>query len=186
MLMRLYVCSNSGHTYKVRRFLLLADIGHEYHFVGLKPAKPDRSPEFVAACRYGHAPVMLEVGRSGDPSNAILIGLARRRRRFACADGKWPRLLEWSFRETVWVGTSASNLRFAHGYDAQPEPMTDYPETLVRGNLAVEQVLDEREFRLPPGFGIADTSSAGDLYRLSDISVSGNGYPAHSDQVPGP
>jgi glutathione S-transferase len=175
----LYGCSNSGHTYKVRLFLLLAGIEHEYRFVSLKPAKPDRLPDFVGASAYGEVPVLRHAGRHWCQSNAILIELARHHRCFAGGDGEWPRLLEWLFWEADRVGASVSNLRFARKYAPRPQPVMDYLESLARNDLAVlEQALDEHAFLLPCGFSIADISCAGYLYWLSDIGVSDEEYPA--------
>lgn len=43
--MLLYGSTDSGHSYKVRSFLLLCDLAHEYRWVDLDKPRPERLAE---------------------------------------------------------------------------------------------------------------------------------------------
>ena len=47
--MLLYGSTDSGHSYKVRWFLLLADLAHEYRWIDLNRPRAERAQDFVTA-----------------------------------------------------------------------------------------------------------------------------------------
>ena len=93
-MLRLYGNVASGHSYKIRLFLLLAGIEHEYREVDLDVPHRQRAADFVAASRFGEVPVVVIDGEAVCQSNAILITLAERYSHFRGTDAEWPTVLE--------------------------------------------------------------------------------------------
>jgi glutathione S-transferase len=111
--MLLYGSTGSGHSYKVRSFLLLAGLQHEYRWIDLRQPRLQRPAGFVAASKFGEVPVLVDEGRALCQSNAILIYLAQKVRRFAGHASEWQAVLEWLSWEANRIGFSVPNLRFA-------------------------------------------------------------------------
>jgi glutathione S-transferase len=91
----LYGSTDSGHSFKVRSFLLLAGVPHTYRWIDLALPRPERPPEFVAASKFGEVPVLID-GDGGRPlcqSNAILVYLAQKTQRFAGRPSEWQAVL---------------------------------------------------------------------------------------------
>ena len=76
--MLLYGSTDSGHSYKVRLFLLLAGIPHRYERINLDLPRGERPLAFRSASLFGEVPVLVDDGRAHCQSNAILMRLAGR------------------------------------------------------------------------------------------------------------
>jgi glutathione S-transferase len=176
--MLLYGCTDSGHSYKVRSFLLLTGTAHDYQWIDLSVARARRPPEFVAASKFGEVPVLVEDGVAMCQSNVILAHLARRGARF-CGDGAaWHSVLEWLSWETNRIGFSVPNLRFALLWSAQPEPVMAYLRQRALADLAtLEAALADTDFLLPCGPTIADISCSAYLFWLHQIGIEEDAFP---------
>lgn len=170
----LYGNSGSGHSYKPALFLALAAIPHEYRPVNLEIARIERAPDFVAVSPYGEVPVLVEDGVSLAQSNAILLHLARRHRRFGAKDeAGWDRLTQWLFWEANRVGFSVPNLRFAY------RVARDTPADVVRwlharavDDLArLEGELQDKDFLLGTEPTIADIACSAYLFWLDEAGI---------------
>ena len=93
-MLKLYGNVASGHSYKVRLFLLLAGIEHEYCNVDLDVPLAARTKDFVAASRFGEVPVVVLDGTSVCQSNAILAMLAARYGVLRGLPSEWPTVIE--------------------------------------------------------------------------------------------
>jgi glutathione S-transferase len=172
----LFGARNSGHSYKVRLFLLLAGIPHLYRSVDLSVPRDRRPAEFRAVAKFGEVPVLVEGADSLVQSNAILLHLARRFGRFGASDERgWSEIASWLFWEANRIGRSYPNLRFYRnsGIPAAKGLLDWFAETAVSDLDRLDQELAGREFLLER-FTIADISCAAYLlYRdLSDIDIS--------------
>lgn len=111
--MLLYGSTDSGHSYKVRSFLLLSKTLHQYLWIDLAIPRAARSAAFTAASKFGEVPVLVDNGTSYCQSNAILIHLAQRTNAFSGDSSKWSTVFEWLLWKTNRIGFSLPNLRFA-------------------------------------------------------------------------
>jgi len=174
----LYGSTDSGHSYKVRSFLLLAGIAHEYHWVDLRMPRTERPPEFVAASKFGEVPVLIADGHALCQSNAILIFLAQRTALFSGHESEWQAVLEWLSWETNRIGFSVPNLRFALLWAMQPPEVLAYLRSRAEADLkTLDAFLASSEFLLPSGPTVADISCSGYLYWLSQAGLSEADYP---------
>jgi len=172
-MLKLYGNVASGHSYKVRLFLLLAGIEHEYCNVDLDVPLAERTPDFVAASRFGEVPVVVVDGTSVCQSNAILAMLAARYGALRGLASEWPTVLEWLSWEANRVGFSVPNLRHALRWHAQPQPVLDYLRERAAADLArLDRELSASEFLVPSGVTIADLSCAGYLYWIHEAGLS--------------
>ena len=136
----LYGSTNSGHSYKVRLFLLLTGTPHRYEWIDLNTPRPERPAAFSAASRFGEVPVWVDAaGASLCQSNAILMHLAQQSGQLAGAPGQWPRVTEWLGWEANRIGFSLPNLRVSRHFAAQPPEVDAWLERRTRADL---QVLD--------------------------------------------
>ena len=74
---KLFGHPDSGHAYKVRLFMTIAAIHHEYEYVDIWKPNDQRSAEFQSAARFGEVPVLVDEGHAHAQSNAILLHLAQ-------------------------------------------------------------------------------------------------------------
>lgn len=171
--MLLFGNAASGHSYKVRLYLLLAGIEHEYRPIDLDIPRDARPADFVAASRYGEVPVLVCDGTSFCQSNAILIFLAQRFGRFQGHAQEWHRILEWLSWETNRIGFSVPNLRHARRWEPQPPQVLEYLAERARADLAtLDRLLADGEFLLASGISIADLSCAAYLYWIDQAGLS--------------
>lgn len=177
--MRLFGSSDSGHSFKVRSFLLLAQIPHDYQWIDITQARKDRPAEFVAASRFGEVPVLLDEGQALCQSNAILIYLAQKYRRFCgSSNQEWQTILEWLSWETNRIGFSVPNLRYALRWAPQPGEVLRFLRDRAMLDLqTLDNALSSREFLLPSGPSIADLSCSAYLYWLDQVAVDEGDFP---------
>jgi glutathione S-transferase len=176
--MLLYGSTESGHSYKVRSFLLLAGVAHEYRWVDLHRPRTERPPEFIAASKFGEVPVLIADGRALCQSNAILIFLAQRTALFAGRGYEWQAVLEWLSWETNRIGFSVPNLRFARLWAKQPPQVLAYLRNRAEADLkTLDAFLASSEYLLSSGPTVADISCSGYLFWLSQAGLSEAAYP---------
>lgn len=176
--MLLYGSTDSGHSFKVRSFLLLAGIAHEYRWIDLAMPRAQRPAPFVAASKFGEVPVLVDEGRAMCQSNAILIQLAQKTGRFAGLPSEWPSVLEWLSWETNRIGFSVPNLRFALLWAPQPPEVLAYLRARALADLAtLDALLADSEFLLQSGPSVADLSCSAYLFWLAQTGISDETYP---------
>jgi glutathione S-transferase len=176
--MLLYGSTDSGHSYKVRSFLLLSGLAHQYRWIDLGTPRNERPPEFVAASKFGEVPVLIADGHALCQSNAILVYLAQRTGLFAGHPSEWQAVLEWLSWETNRIGFSVPNLRFALLWAKQPPEVVAYLRSRAEADLkTLDAFLSSSEYLLPSGPTVADISSSAYLFWLSQASLSEAKYP---------
>lgn len=179
--MQLFGSTDSGHSFKVRAFLLLARIPHQYHWVDLNLPREARGATFVAASKFGEVPVLLDDGRAYCQSNAILIHLAQKIGQFGGAAhdaAHWPDVLEWLCWESNRIGFSLPNWRYALRHAPQPAQVMDWLRQRVLQDLhTLDQALAQQAFLLPVGPTIADLSCSAYLFWLDQVGIAESNYP---------
>lgn len=176
--MLLYGSTGSGHSYKVRSFLLLARVAHEYRWIDLRTPRIERTPEFIAASKFGEVPVLIAEGHALCQSNAILVFLAQRIALFAGHASERQAVLEWLSWETNRIGFSVPNLRFALLWAKQPPEVLAYLRGRAEADLkTLDAFLASSEYLLPSGPTVADISCSGYLFWLSQAGLSEVDYP---------
>lgn len=110
--MKLFGHPDSGHAYKVRLMLTIADIAHDYEHVDIFSPRISRSTEFQTNARYGEVPLLLDAGVAHTQSNAILLHLAQKTGRWGAEHGSTLQLChEWLFWEANKIGMCLPQLR---------------------------------------------------------------------------
>jgi glutathione S-transferase len=177
----LYGNRESGHSYKAALFFALAGVRCEYRSVDLERPRSDRLADFVAASPYGEVPVLVEDGVALAQSNAILLHLARRYKRFgATSEVGWDKLTQWLFWEANRIGFSIPNLRHARRW------ARDTPADVVRwlhGRADVDlnrldTDLESSPFLVGAAPTIADIACSAYLFWLDQAGFDGGEWPA--------
>jgi glutathione S-transferase len=162
----LYGSRESGHCYKVKLALVLAELHHEYREVDLDVPFEERREDFRAVSRFGEVPVFVDGSVALAQSNAILMYIAERSGKLG---GELPReqLAEWLFWEANRVGFSVPNLRAARSYAAgrtNPD-VTDWLEKRAFQDLdRLDTELSARPFLINSTITIADIACCAYLY----------------------
>lgn len=176
--MKLFGSSDSGHSYKVRSFLLLSGTPHSYHWIDLGTPRAERPAEFVAASRFGEVPVLVDDGIALCQSNAILLHLAQKTTVLCGDSSEKQAVLEWLSWEANRIGFSVPNLRFALLWAAQPPDVITYLRKRAVADLhTLNSTLALTEFLLPSGPTIADISCSAYLFWLAQISIAEAEFP---------
>jgi glutathione S-transferase len=176
--MKLFGSSDSGHSYKVRSFLLLSGTPHSYHWIDLGTPRAERPAEFVAASRFGEVPVLVDDGIALCQSNAILLHLAQKTTVLCGDSSEKQAILEWLSWEANRIGFSVPNLRFALLWAAQPPDVITYLRKRAVADLhTLNSTLALTEFLLPSGPTIADISCSAYLFWLAQIGIAEAEFP---------
>lgn len=176
--MLLFGSTHSGHSYKVRSFLLLSNTPHIYQWIDLGQPRLERDAAFVAVSQFGEVPVLVDQGQPYCQSNSILMHLAQSLHHFCGAQGEWSSIVEWLFWESNRVGFSVPNLRYALLWSAQPPQVIDYLRQRVMDDLGtLDATLAKSAFLLPSGPTIADVSCSAYLFWLDQIGVGEAEFP---------
>lgn len=174
--MKLYGHPESGHSFKVKFFLEVAGIDHEYEVIDIFEARDKRPREFRSAARFGEVPVLIESGRAYAQSNAILSHLATLTGRWGAQDCQTlARCREWLFWEANKIGMCLPQLRAATRFKEF------YLETAAREWLSRRfdhdigmmdaHLADGRRFFLGDEPTIVDFSLSGYLYLADEADV---------------
>ena len=180
-MLTLYGNRDSGHSYKVRLFLVLAAIAHDYVALDLDVPRAERPEPFRSASRFGEVPLLVGDGAVLCQSDAILIHLAERCGSFGAADAAgWDEIRQWLFWEANRIGFSVPNLRFARRFVPDtPAAVRDWLEARARADLGrLDQELARRPFLAGPTPTIADIACAGYLWWLDEAGLTVAGWPA--------
>jgi glutathione S-transferase len=176
--MHLFGSTDSGHSYKVRTFLLLSDAPHTYQWVDLSKPRLERDEAFVALSKFGEVPILIDQGQPLCQSNSILIYLAQSLQQFCGSQAEWPSIMEWLFWESNRVGFSVPNLRYALLWGDQPTEVIAYLRQRVMADLStLDATLSKTVFLLPSGPTIADLSCSAYLFWLHQIGIAEREFP---------
>jgi glutathione S-transferase len=149
--LNLFGALNSGHSYKVRMFLLLCDITHRYQSVDLSKPRQDRPDAFRAVAQFGEVPVLSDSGEVIVQSNAILLHLARKHKKLWAEDASGQnQITSWLFWEANRIGRSYPNLRYCRSFETRADPgLVAWFETTARSDLdRLNQELADKPFLL--------------------------------------
>lgn len=177
----LYGNHASGHSYKVRLFLTLADLPHRYVWIDLDLPRSDRPEEFRRASQFGEVPVLVRDGVAQAQSNAILLTLARATGRFGPPPGSsWEQLTTWLFWEANRIGFSMSNLRWLKRFEADPIPgAIAWVEARALADLErLDQELSRRPFLAGEVPSIADLSACAYVFLAPESGLDLARWPA--------
>ena len=177
----LYGSTGSGHSYKVRLFLLLTGTPHRYQWVDLATPCAERPADFRAASRFGEVPAWVDAaGQALSQSNAILMQLAQQTGRLAGAPGQWPQLTQWLGWEANRIGLSLPNLRLSRRWTHEPPEVEAWLERRARADLGVlNDALAAGPWLLPGAqASIADLSCAAYLWWLDQAGLNLADHPA--------
>lgn len=156
----------------------MSDTAHQYRWIDLALPRSERPADFIAVSKFGEVPVLLDGDRTLCQSNAILIYLAQKTKKFCGTETEWQSVLEWLSWETNRIGFSVPNLRFALHWSAQAPDVLVYLRNRVVADLeALDATLACSSFLLPSGPSIADISCSAYLFWLSDIGIDEAQYP---------
>jgi glutathione S-transferase len=170
----LYGARESGHAFKARVLLEMAQLPYTFHEVDLKQARDARSPAFRTLSPYGEVPVLLHNGRTYAQSNAVLLHLAAHS---GVLEGETVALQEgvrqWLFWEANRIGFSLPNLRYALRVGgADPAVVTmlraRFHDDISRMDI---ELADGRDFILGDAPTIADISMSAYLFWADQAQV---------------
>lgn len=168
----------SGHSFKVRSFLLMADIPHDYRWIDLTLARKNRPEDFRAASQFGEVPVLVDEGQTLCQSNSILMHLAQKHHVLCGTPDEWTRITEWLSWESNRIGFSIPNLRFALRWSPQPDDVLNYLRQRARADLhTLNHFLTDSEFLVASGCTIADISCSAYLFWLDQAGFDIADYP---------
>jgi glutathione S-transferase len=177
----LYGNHASGHSYKVRLFLTLANLPHRYVWIDLDLPRSERPEEFRRASQFGEVPVLVQDGMAQAQSNAILVTLARATGRFGPPPGSsWEQLTTWLFWEANRIGFSMANLRWLKCFEKSPTPGSiAWVEARALADLdRLDQELLQRPFLAGEAPSIADLSASAYVFLAPEAGVEVRRWPA--------
>lgn len=179
MSVTLYGAKESGHSFKVRQYLLLADIPHDYRAIDIATPRDQRPADFQAVARYGEVPVLVHDGVVHVQSNNILLHLARRFGKLGAEDELgWSAITSWLFWEANRIGRSFPNLRWFRtlGHEGDPGLIAWFERTAIDDLTRLDQELSDKPFLLDR-LTIADLSCAGYLIYGDDPGLGLSRWP---------
>ena len=172
--MKLYGHPESGHAYKVRLYLALFSIEHEYEVVDILQPLEQRPGAFRQASRFGEVPCLVDGKSVLVQSNAILLHLQEHYAP-ALLPRSRERVTEWLFWEANKIGLCLPQLRSAR-YLRDPSYSTGALEWLqIRYDSDVARIAaelsDGRSFVLGDTISAADCSLCGYLFFADQAKV---------------
>lgn len=181
-IMKLHGHPESGHAYKVRLYLALSGIEHDYEVVDIGLPRDARPVAFREASRFGEVPCLIDAGQARVQSNAILLhlqdayGPAIDTTDDAGLDaGRRALVTEWLFWEANKIGLCLPQLRSArHFNDTSYNPgALEWLQARYDSDVArmADELADGRAFILGDELSVADCSLCGYLYFADQARV---------------
>lgn len=175
---KLYGNCESGHSYKVKLFLEVAQVPHEYEEIDLRLAREARPEPFRSLAKYGEVPLLVHNGTPYVQSNAILLHLAEHLQAFGGeTKQRLEKVREWLFWEANRIGFSMAHYRYGQKFDDNGS----YAGTVLpwfRNRLTAdlerleEELADGRAFLLDNQPSAVDFSLCGYMYWADQANVS--------------
>lgn len=172
--MKLFGHLESGHAYKVRLYLSLFDIAHEYDEIDIMQPLAGRPGQFRQASRFGEVPCLIDGDRTLVQSNAILLYLQEN-----CGPSvtvhQRARNSEWLFWEANKIGLCLPQLRSARYLNdtSYNTGALDWLQSRYDSDVAriAKELADDRSFILGDKVSAADCSLCGYLYFAEQAQV---------------
>lgn len=170
----LYGARESGHAFKARVLLEMAQLPYTFHEVDLKQARAERPQPFRTLSPYGEVPVLLHNGRTYAQSNAVLLHLAAHS---GVLEGDTPELQEgvrqWLFWEANRIGFSLPNLRYALSVGGEDPAVVAMLRARFHDDISRMDIAfaDGRDFILGDAPTIADLSMSAYLFWADQAQV---------------
>jgi len=171
---RLYGYRESGHAYKIRLMLNLAQLPHDYEEIDLSLPRSERPAAFRELARFGEVPLLVHGGRPYVQSNSILLHLAAHSGAFEGeAPGRIERVREWLFWEANRIGFSLGNLRYGLKFGGADASVLAMLRERCEDDVATleEELSDRRPFILGTTPTVADISLCAYLYWADQAKV---------------
>ena len=180
----LYGNRQSGHSYKVKLALAVAQVPHCYEEIDIFVPHTLRPEPFRSLAKYGEVPMLMHDGRAYVQSNAILCHLAEYLRAFGGeSSSRMDRTREWLFWEANRIGLSLPHLRYGRKFVPEEYPqgaMAWIAHRFDKDILRLDQELsDGRQFILDDSPSVADFSLCGYMFWPEQAEVS---FPAHVEK----
>ncbi|MEL6869600.1 MAG: glutathione S-transferase family protein [Pseudomonadota bacterium] len=174
--MKLFGHPDSGHAFKVRLMLRVADIAHDYECIDIFAPRESRPAEFRHHATWGEVPLLLDDGIAYAQSNAILVHLAQRCGGWGAQDPRTlQQCLEWLMWEANKIGMCLPQLRADKLFsDSRLAPAArDYLLARYQSDVATlsDRLTDTGAFILGSAPTIADFSICGYLVHAQDADV---------------
>jgi len=180
-MLKLFGHPDSGHAFKVRFFMQVAGIQHDYYEVDIWSPRESRAAEFRHNAKFQEVPLLMDNEQPYIQSNAILIYLANKIGDFGAQNTSlMSRCHEWLVWEANKIGMCLPQLRSVkkfenHGVNegAQHWLLSRYNHDI---NVLENEFDDGRAFILGQDPTIADFSLCGYLFfdGEADIAVPPN------------
>lgn len=174
---KLFGHPDSGHAFKVRLFLVTAQIEHTYEKVDIWVPREQRSSEFQSSARFGEVPVLIDNGKSYVQSNAILVHLAEQSRAWGGQGSDELSLcIQWLMWEANKIGMCLPQLRgrAKFGSDANLDNAFDWLLARYKHDVNVIdlELADGRQWIIGGDTpSIADFSLCGYLYFANEADL---------------
>jgi glutathione S-transferase len=174
----LYGSLESGHSYKARLFLTLAEVPHRYVHVDLDLSRAERPEEFRRVSQFGEVPVLVDDGVPQAQSNAILLHLARTTGKFGPPPGSsWDKLVTWLFWEANRSGFSMANLRYYTRFEHAEPAARDFIRARAMADMKTLDVeLSARPFIAGSTPSIADLSICAYVFTGAECGMDPKGW----------
>ncbi|KQR71550.1 glutathione S-transferase family protein [Rhizobium sp. Leaf341] len=180
--MKLFGNSNSGHSYKVALFLQLSAIDYEYVHISLATDRAHRSDEFRHFAKFDEVPVLIHGDIVLSQSNAILLYLAQKLRRFEpMSEFGENEVRQWLFWEANRIGFSLSNLRHIRRLNLNQKDLEAYYERRTKDDLDrlnLEFSQNDKAFLISELPTIADIACCGYLFWAEQAKIDVDQWPA--------
>lgn len=172
--MKLFGHPESGHAYKVRLYLSLFDIAHEYDEIDIMQPLAGRPGQFRQASRFGEVPCLIDGDRTLVQSNAILLYLQENYGPSVTVHQR-ARNSEWLFWEANKIGLCLPQLRSARYLNdtSYNTGALDWLQSRYDSDVAriAKELADDRSFILGDKVSAADCSLCGYLYFAEQAQV---------------
>lgn len=170
----LYGARESGHAFKARVLLEMAQLPYTFHEIDLKQARDARPQPFRTLSPYGEVPLLIHNGRNYAQSNAVLLHLAAHT---GALEGETPALQEgvrqWLFWEANRIGFSLPNLRYALRVGGEDPAVVTMLRKRFHDDISRMDIelADGRDFILGATPTIADISMSAYLFWADQAHV---------------
>lgn len=166
MSIKLYGHPDSGHAFKVRLYLALHGIEHDYEVIDLDQPRDQRPLAFREASRFSEVPCLVDEGQALVQSNAILLHLQDHYGP-PLEDTEKAQITEWLFWEANKIGLCLPQLRSARylGDTSYNEGALQWLQARYDADVAriAQELEDGRRFIVGDSVTAADCSLCGYL-----------------------
>ena len=174
--MKLYGHPDSGHAYKVKLCLAVADIPHDYEEIDIFSARESRPAEFRQNAKFHEVPLLIDDGKPYVQSDAILLHLATKFKLFGAENtDTLNRCVEWLFWEANKIGLCLPQLRASKKFEEFK--LSEGAEQWLTARyfhdiqILETELSDGRKFMVGDNPTIADFSLCGYLYFLDEAAL---------------